>query len=235
MNMPAAEIQQQIDLLDIIYINLDNACSRRQKFAKTSAKRWRATPREEVPPFIDKKMSSMYNFGRDSHLARCGCFISHTKLLEDIVKNKRDNVLILEDDAIKVNSLPTDYPKDGITYIGGFIYNRRMMDETPPEVNSKAGINLCPPEYRILGCLAYIIPSWQLAYKILNKIYSQYRFKAIDIMLGNIGIKQYYYYPGCYREEGATSQISDKNKKNKIMTEDYKFISIKKYNAKEEV
>ena len=48
-------------------------------------------------------------------------------------------------------------------------------------------------------------------------------------MLGNIGIKQYYYFPGCFREEGCDSQISKRNKNNKIMTEKYKFISKRKY------
>ena len=47
--------------------------------------------------------------------------------------------------------------------------------------------------------------------------------------MGNIGIKQYYNYPGSFREEGSTSQISVQNKKNKIQTEHYKFISMKKY------
>ena len=212
------------------YINLDSAHERRNKFAETGFKRWPATSREEVPPFVDKKMSSMYNFSREGHLGRCGCFISHTKLLEHIVDKQLDNVLILEDDAVKVNPLPIDVPKDGITYVGGFIYNRKMMDERKPDIKHKHGINLCPLEYRVLGCLAYIIPTWQFALEILNKIYSQNRYKAIDIMMGNLGIKQYYNYPGSYREEGVDSCISTQYKKNKIMTEKYEFISKNKYN-----
>jgi len=47
-------------------------------------------------------------------------------------------------------------------------------------------------------------------------------------MYGNIGMKQYYNYPGSFREEGCQSQIS---RKNKIQTEDYEFISMKKYNV----
>jgi len=217
-------------IMKTFYINLDSASSRRNKFAETGFERWVATPKSEVPPFVDKKMTSMYSFGRESHLARCACFISHTKLLGHIVNQKLNDVLILEDDAIRVNKLPIDYPKDGIVYVGGFIYNRKMMDSRKPDVKPQKGINLCPPDYRILGCLAYIIPRWELAETILKKIYSQNRFKAIDIMLGNIGIKQYYYFPGCFREEGCDSQISKKNKNNKIMTEKYEFISKNKYN-----
>ena len=68
------------------------------------------------------------------------------------------------------------------------------------------------------------------AFDILNKIYSQKRYKAIDIMYGNIGAKQYFNYPGSFREEGDISQITPN--KTKIQTEDYEFISMKKYNAK---
>jgi len=217
-------------IMKTFYINLDSASSRRNKFAETGFKRWIATPKSEVPPFIDKKMTSMYSFGREPHLARCACFISHTKLLGHIVNEKLNDVLILEDDAIQINKLPIDYPKDGIVYVGGFIYNRKMMNPKKPNINHQKGINLCPPDYRVLGCLAYIIPRWELAEIILKKIYSQNRFKAIDIMLGNIGMKQYYYFPGCFREEGSDSQISKKNKNNKIMVETYEFISKNKYN-----
>jgi len=213
------------------FINLDAAEQRRIKFKNTDIRRWRATPRSDVPEYINNTMLSMYNFGNDAHLARCGCWLSHTRLLEYIVENKLDNVLILEDDAIQVNPIPIDYPKDGIIYLGGFMYNRKMIDESQPQVDHQKGINLCPQEYRILGCLSYIIPTWRLAFDILNKIYSQSRFKAIDIMLGNISVKQYYSYPGSFREEGCPSQISEKNKKNKIMTEFYNFKNYNKYNA----
>jgi hypothetical protein len=213
--------------MQVFYINLECATERRNKFLNKNFTRWKATSREEVPEIIDNLMISMYNFGRDSHLGRCACFYSHIRLLEHIVKNKLNDVLILEDDAIQVNDLPKKYPKDSIIYVGGFVYDKKMMNTKPPKINHKEGINLCPPECRILGTLAYIIPRWQIAYKILNLIYSQKRYKAIDIMYGNIGIRQYYNYPASFREEGTLSQIS---KKNKIMTEDYEFVSMSKYN-----
>ena len=211
---------------------MDTARERRNKFSDKNFQRWKATTTEEVSEFIDKKMQSMYNFGRDAHLARCACFLSHTRLLEHIVDKKLNDVLILEDDAVQVNTIPKQYPKDSITYIGGFVYNKKMMDSKPPVIEHQQGINLCPDNLRILGCLAYIVPKWEVALNILNKIYAQNRYKAIDIMMGNIGIKQYYNYPASFREEGCVSQISQKNKNNKIMTEDYKFISMNKYNAK---
>ena len=209
------------------YINLDTAIKRKNKFQGKDFSRFRAFPRDEVPEILDTKMTSMYNYPRPSHLSRCACWLSHTQLLEKIVNEKLSDVLILEDDAIQVNSIPIDYPKDGIVYLGGFIYNKKMMIEIPPEITHKKGINLCPPEYRILGTLAYIIPTPDVALKLLNRIYSSKRYKAIDIMYGNIDIKQYYHYPGSFREEGCPSQITPN--KNKIQTEDYQFISMNKY------
>ena len=218
--------------IKVFYINLDTATGRRNKFADNNFTRWKATGREEVPDYICSKMVSRYNFGKDSHLARCACFLSHTKLLEHIVENKLDDVLILEDDAIQVNELPKEYPRDSITYVGGFVYNKKMMNTKPPEIKHQVGINLCPDDLRVLGTLAYIVPSWRVALNILNKIYSHNRYKAIDIMMGNIGIKQYYNYPASFREEGCSSQISQRNKQNKIQTENYEFINFNKYNSK---
>ena len=208
------------------YINLDSAASRREKFAETNYERWRATTKKEVPAFVDEKMMSMYNFGRERHLARCACFLSHTKLWEHIIEQKLDDVLILEDDAVLMRTPPSDYPTDSIVYLGGFIHNRKMMNNLKPGVEHKQGINVCPPEYRVLGCLAYIIPTWKVALSLLNKIYQQKRYRAIDIMLGNIGIKQYYWFPGCFREEGSPSQISARRE---IMTDKYEFIPLKRY------
>ena len=211
------------------YINLDTASKRRNKFKDKNFTRWKATSKEEVPDYISSKMISRYNFGKEAHLSRCACWLSHTKLLEHIVEKKLNDVLILEDDALQVNKIPDIYPKDSITYVGGFVYNKKMMDSKPPEIQHQVGINLCPDNLRILGTLAYIVPKWEVALHILNRIYSENRYKAIDIMMGNIGIKQYYNYPASFREEGCESQISQKNKNNKIMTENYKFISMSKY------
>lgn len=202
------------------FINLDDASSRRSKFEETDYKRWTATKKDDVPLAIDNKMISRYNFPRESHLGRCGCFLSHTKLLEHIVDNKLDNVLILEDDAIKINEIPIDYPKDSIVYVGGFIHHKEMMNNQKIEINHKKGINEVSEEYRMLGCLAYIIPHHSIALKILNKIYSQKRFRAIDIMMGNIGLKQYYNFPPSFIEEKTESQIQ---KKTKYMNDNYEW------------
>ena len=203
------------------YINLDSAIERKQKFLNPDYQRWKATTKSEVSGYIDKKMLSMYNFGRESHLARCACFLSHTKLLEEIVDKKLNDVLILEDDAIKIHDLPVTYPKDSIVYVGGFIHNRRMMNNTKPQVDHKDGINIVGENFRMLGCLAYIIPRWTIALKILNRIYEQKKYRAIDILLGNIGLTQYYNYPPSFIEEKTESQIKVKTK---FMNKNYEWV-----------
>ena len=213
-------------IMKTFYINLDSAIDRRSKFAETDYQRWRATDKDEVSDYIAKKMISRYNY--KGHLGRCGCFISHTKLWEYIVEQKLDDVLILEDDAVLMRTPPEEYPRDSIVYLGGFIHNRKMMNNSNCEIEHKQGINEVPQEYRMLGCLAYILPTWQVALSLLNKIYQQKKYRAIDIMLGNIGIKQYYWFPGCFREEGSPSQISTREQ---IMTDKYEFISQKRYES----
>ena len=221
--------------MKVFYINLDTATKRRIKFEGKGYERFRAIPREEVPEFIDKKVHSMYNFPRDGHLGRCGCFLSHTKLLEKIVDEGLEDVLILEDDAVQVNPIPIDYPRDSIVHIGGFIWNKLMMNQEKPQIEHKVGINVCPENYRVLGTIAYIIPTPEVALNILNRIYSSKRYRAIDIMMGNIGIKQYYNYPGSFREEGSASDISTAYKKNRIQTEDFEFLTINQYEKKKNI
>ncbi len=124
------------------YINLESDILRKERFLKQNKGdwiRWDATYRDDVSDELDKRMRSMYNFPRKSHLSRCGCFHSHTRLLLHIIENKLNNVLVCEDDALQVNELPTEYPKGGIVYVGGFIHQSKMMDNSPVDVDLKEG------------------------------------------------------------------------------------------------
>jgi hypothetical protein len=131
--------------------------------------------------------------------------------------------MINEDDAVQVKDLPTEYPKDCIIYLGGFFHQTKMMDDAPVNINSKDGINYLG-DFRILMTMSYIIPNWGVAKEILNYIDGIQRYKAIDIMLGNIGIPKFYEYPACFIEEGCESTISKKNKK---ANDKYMWVSIK--------
>lgn len=205
------------------YINLLDDHDRRIKFLNKGWHRWEAVSRSEVPDELDKKMRSMHNFPRQSHLGRCGCFLSHYELYTYIVENELNDVLICEDDAVPVKDLPEWYPEDGITYVGGFFHHSKMMDNSPVELTSNEGINKLPLDHRILMTMSYIIPKWEVAKEILDYIDARPRYKAIDIMLGNIGIMKYYEYPACFEEEGCPSTIAKKKKK---ANQHYKWVKI---------
>ena len=69
------------------YINLDDSVERKTKFDNTWT-RWSATGRNQVDILTRKKMISYYNVSEAYHLGKCGCFLSHIKLLKYIVENK---------------------------------------------------------------------------------------------------------------------------------------------------
>tara|TARA_R110000851_G_scaffold1550_2_gene5741 strand:+ start:1560 stop:2201 length:642 start_codon:yes stop_codon:yes gene_type:complete len=206
------------------YINLLDDHDRRYKFLNKGYFRWEAVSREEVPDEVDKRMVSYYNYPRQSHLGRCACFCSHMELYHYIIEMKLNNCLILEDDAVKVKDIPQSYPTDGIVYVGGFLGNQKITDKTPVKINFKDGINYLDPKYRMLMTMSYIIPTWELCKEIVDNIEFKKRYRAIDIMLGNMSINKYFEYPGCFVEEGSTSSIAKKDKKS---NQYYRWVSIK--------
>ena len=62
--------------------------------------------------------------------------------------------------------------------------------------------------------MCYIIPTWQVAEEILYQINSLERYRAIDVLLGNININTYYNYPASFIESSEESTISKKSKKS---------------------
>jgi GR25 family glycosyltransferase involved in LPS biosynthesis len=204
------------------YINLSDDHARRQKFIGKGYHRWEAVSRDDVPEELDKKMTSFYNFPRDSHLGRCGCFMSHYELYKYIVELELNDVLICEDDAVQVKDLPKEYPKDGIIYLGGFLHQTAMMDQSKVNINFKEGINYVKG-FRVLMTMSYIIPRWEIAQEILDYIDARPSYRAIDIMLGNMGVIKYLEYPACFVEEGSDSTISSKKKKS---NEHYEWVKI---------
>jgi len=196
----------------VFFLNLPDAVERRHNMEKRfpSALRWEATGRDKVPKTLDERMVSRYNIKRHKHLARCGCFMSHYTLLKHIVENKLNNVLILEDDAVlhddSVKLEDIEIGK-GLTYLGGYFHPLKMTSKDIPEVISREGLNRKSSDFRIIMMLSYAISDWQFAAYILNYIDSQNRFRAIDIMVHDFPVKQYYIYPALIVDSGDVSQI----------------------------
>tara|TARA_R110002050_G_scaffold101904_3_gene210306 strand:+ start:379 stop:1020 length:642 start_codon:yes stop_codon:yes gene_type:complete len=198
----------------IFYINLNEDTERAAKYKwLRQYQRFPALSREDVPEYIDKKMISMWNIKRSKHLGRCACFMSHIALLIHIVKHKLNDVLILEDDAIKCDTIPTNYKQDGITYLGGLFHQNKMMDQSPVQIwRQDQGINEKSNEFRILMTMAYIVPTYEIANKMLDYFTKRKRYSAIDIMFNDLPFPKYYQFPACFIEEGAQSTI-DPDKK----------------------
>jgi hypothetical protein len=204
--------------MKIFYINLRNASERRKKFKNTNYNRWEATNREEVAPDFSKNMVSYWNVPAEQHLGKCACYVSHIRLLKEIVKQKLNYVLILEDDAVKVTKIPNVkiFPPDSITYLGGFIGNKKITSKEKIEIDHKKGINeLDLSKYRMLMTMSYFIPRWEVAEGLLTQLENKTtRPRAIDIDICNVLDSVYYYYPACFEEENVASDIRKGSKKH---------------------
>jgi len=168
-----------------------------------------------------KKMVSYHNVAKTpQHLAKTGCFLSHMKLLKHIVDYKLNKVIVVEDDALQIRGLPEVMP-DTFCYLGGFIGNKKITSKEKIEMEHKEGLNTLDEKYRMLTTLSYYIPKWEIAEEILQGLMKLNRWRAIDIVYGNIIKNPKYVYPAVYIEEPYESQIQ--NKKNKFANEFYEF------------
>ena len=213
----------------IFVINLDEAEDRWDEYKDDDRyTRWKATHYEKLDDDdpIFKKMISYHNIDKKEHRAKCACFLSHTSLWKHIIKEDLKDVLILEDDALLVNSIPNDLPTDGFTYLGGFTSNKRMTDG-PKKVDFKKGIHLIDHgEYRLLMCLAIYIPNAYVAHKMLQSTETfTKRIKAVDTMIRMTHLNQYVSFPASFIEKPIDSQIRDKKKK--FSNERYEWVSAK--------
>mgnify|MGYP003674709300 FL=1 len=173
----SSQIQEELLLpefnenkMKVFYINLQDESSRRQKFFTTNYIRFPASTRDYVSEDLDKKMISYYNLPRQEHLGKCACWMSHINLLQKIVDMKLNGCLILEDDAIQLGKLPKtcNLPKDGITYFGGSIFNKKILDRSLIEIDHQKGMNeLDQNKYQMIYAMSYYIPSWIVALEIL--------------------------------------------------------------------
>jgi hypothetical protein len=98
--------------------------------------------------------------------------------------------------------------------------NQKITSKEPIEIDHKEGWNTLDEKYRMVCCLAYYIPTWQMAKEIVQTLMETKRWKAIDIMCGNLIKNPKYIYPSIFIEEPFPSQIQ--NKKHLFANEHYK-------------
>jgi len=97
--------------------------------------------------------------------------------------------------------------------------NKKITSKDKIEIDHTNGINTLDKKYRMLTTLAYYIPKWEIAEEVLQKLLQLKRWRAIDIVYGNIIENPKYVYPAVYIEEPNKSQIQ--NNKNKFANEKY--------------
>ena len=106
--------------------------------------------------------------------------------------------------------------------MGGFICNKKITSKEKIIIEHKEGINTLDEKYRMLTTLSYYIPTYQIAGDLYDKLMKLKRWRAIDIVYGNIIENPKYIYPAVYIEEPYDSQIMNK-KKTKHANEFYEF------------
>jgi len=193
-------------------INLDTAVDRWKHYEDTDYHRWRATPYQEVSQEDSDRMLSYWNISKRNHLCKVACLKSHYSLWKHIVKNKINNVIILEDDALLISNI-TDLEsnQDGITYLGGLTYTPKM---TGGFINCSFNEKITKidfDKFRVLQTLAYYIPNYSVAVDLIKMIDSKKRWRAVDVMLGEIEnnneLNAYIRFPACFIERNEQSQI----------------------------
>jgi len=152
------------------------------------------------------RMISMWSIRPEHHRAKMGCYLSHCGLLRQIVDQGLDRVLIIEDDAVVLDTkIPEGVENlDGICFFGGWATSKRVCDESLPlnfleaEPESKLSRVVTIPEdatYRILQSRAYYIPTHQIAKDYLTWLESHRRVRAYDLMLSRYPGTRYFVYP----------------------------------------
>ena len=214
-------------------INLDSRPDRWQYWeGRKGYIRWRATSREEISPesHLIEKMISYHNIRyTPQHKSKIACMVSHINLWRHIITNKLDKVVILEDDALGFvrEEHMEGLMDDGITYLGGFFVAPQItkkLHRGEVEKDLVCGLNLVDPsKFKVMCCLAYYIPTWQVAMEMYVTIMDKERYRAIDIMIANEeSIKKYFVYPAWFAE--STTGGSDiRESQKKFARSDYTF------------
>ena len=159
-------------------------------------------------PYYDR-LQIMWNVKEKKRKCTAGILNSHMTIIKKIVKNKIDQALIIEDDAIidfkllkKINL--DKLPQDSIIYFGGSLHppdtfkNKGWSHEKIIK-SFKKGINKIDPEkFRILGGHGYYFPKWEHAKQLVDIINKKKKIRALDtemVKLQRSGIIKYFYYP----------------------------------------
>ena len=171
---------------------------------------------KDTPKEFKDRFQLRYNTGDKKIGGIMGCFASHIKVLNKIIKENLKNVLVLEDDSSEIKKLPAklkDFPH--AVYLGGWIVQPKIKDINKPVNKNKfiRGINKIDyNKFRILETRAYFIPNKEEAKRMLDIINKAPKLKNLDIFFSNNEMIKYFYYPAVsLQTTGLKSSIDEKN------------------------
>jgi hypothetical protein len=215
--------------LTIFLLSLDNKKGKERRNLLNYKYKWiKGIYGKDCDEYIKKKMKSRYNISEKTLNGKLGCFASYIYMFKKIIKEKINNVIILEDDCFKVEDFNIEDLGDKPIYLNGVFHHPKNYNKSTTKWRSelkgiKQGINKL--EYnnlRITGTLGIYLPKYEQVKNILDKILKSKRFTSIDSHLSNLKIIDRFYYPSLYKhDDNYYSNISNKGLG---LVQNYKFI-----------
>ena len=156
----------------------------------------------------------MYNTDIKKKIGKKGCISAHLNALISILNNKSQNNIILEEDAIFTNRLPS--PPEFSSYMGGWIINKLIKDIKKTVISTDLNlsesdnnqlIDIDYSKYRIIQTHSLFI-KYEDVKPLIETIYDK-KIKSYDIHLSEIQFFKKYYYPQIFKQEQHISTIDN--------------------------
>lgn len=169
--------------MKVFVINIDE-----KRFDKYDGRytRWEGcNGREELDiDWINKNYNFYWNCNEDLRKCVAGCSESHLSLMRHIIKEKLNNVIVLEDDALLDfdRVIELENVKD-FCYIGGRFQSPILKNKLDRDtILCHQGLNFINTErYIITGGHSYYFDSWETCRDIYFDIQHRNKKRAIDV------------------------------------------------------
>lgn len=211
-------------MVKIIVLSMDTELGEKRRNKLNYDYEWfKSVSGEEI---IDR-FNFRYNTSQGLKDATASCFNSHLKMMKKIVDEKLNDVIICEDDSIKVYDVDTSNINE-ICLFGGTIrhpsnWAKDREWRKTNDISFQDGMNKIDYEkYRWTQTYAIYYPTWEDTNKLLKTILeSKNKYCHLDIFLSKNKLINYLYYPSPFMscDEGI-SQIGS----SQGIVKDYKIL-----------
>ena len=182
------------------------------------------TELDKCENWIVTKMNRMHNIKDNLFRIKCCHFDSMVLILKKIVKEKLNNVIVCEDDAILKEHIYDIFKNHNEPILKPVLLNCRLIHPTTYKSNTLTyrreniiplvkqftnGINNFDyNSYRWACCACIYYPSYQSAQKLLDFIYEQDKITTFDLFLSKHKYITELYYPSVFSiEDEHVSQV----------------------------